>query len=50
MSQIELVIEGHEDFVKGFIRGIVAGSKSGARVLFNKEHDINRTTLGEKIK
>ena len=50
MSQIELVIEGHEDFVKGFIRGIVAGSKSGARVLFNNEHDINRTTLGEKIK
>ena len=50
MSQFELVIEGHEEFVKGFVRGIVTGSKSNARVLFNKEHDINRTTLGEKIK
>lgn len=50
MSQFELVIEGHEDFVKGFVRGIIAGSKSNAKVLFNKEHDINRTTLGEKIK
>ena len=50
MSQFELVIEGHEDFVKGFVRGIVAGSKSNARVLFNNEHDINRTTIGEKIK
>ncbi len=50
MSQYELVIEGHENFVKGFVRGIVAGAKSGARVLFNNEHDINRTTLGEKIK
>ena len=50
MSQFELVIEGHEDFVKGFVRGIIAGSKTDARVLFNNEHDINRTTLGEKIK
>ncbi|MCH7495727.1 MAG: hypothetical protein IH825_06515, partial [Candidatus Marinimicrobia bacterium] len=33
-----------------FIRGIVAGSRSGASVLFNNEHDISRTTLGEKIK
>ncbi|MCH8272302.1 MAG: hypothetical protein IIB41_03500 [Candidatus Marinimicrobia bacterium] len=50
MSQFELVIEGHEDFVKGFVRGIVAGSKSNARVLFNNEHDISRTTFKEKIK
>ncbi len=50
MSQFELVIEGHEDFVKGFVRGIIAGSKSNARVLFNKEHNISRTTFKEKIK
>ena len=50
MSQFELVIEGHEDFVKGFVRGIVAGSKSNARVLFNNEHNISRTTFKEKIK
>ena len=50
MSQYELVIEGHEDFVKGIVRGIVAGSKSGAKVLFNNEQNINRTSLGDKIK
>ena len=50
MSQFELVIEGREDFVKGFLRGIVAGSKSNAKVLFNNEHNISRSTLGEKIK
>ena len=50
MSQYELVIEGHENFVKGFVRGIVTGAKSGTRVLFNNEHDISRRTIGERIK
>jgi len=49
-DQYELVIEGHEDFVKGLLRGIVAGAKSSSRVMFNNEHNISRTTIGERIK
>ena len=51
MSKLyELIIEGHEDFVKGFVRGVVAGAKTGSRVLFNNEQDIDRSTFSEKIK
>ena len=50
MKQYELVVEGREDFVKGFVRGIVAGSESNTRVLFNNENDISRTTFKDKIK
>jgi len=49
-DQYELVIEGHVDFVKGLLRGIAAGARSSSRVMFNNEHNINRTTIAEKIK
>jgi len=49
-DQYELVIEGHEGFVKGLLRGIAAGAKSSSRVMFNNEHNINRATIGERIK
>jgi len=49
-NQYELVIKGHEDFVKGLLRGIAAGAKSSSRVLFNNEHNISRATIAEKIK
>lgn len=49
-DQYELVIEGHEDFVKGLLRGITAGAGSSSRVMFNNEHNINRTTIADRIK
>lgn len=49
-NQYELVIGGRQDFVKGLLRGIAAGAKSSSRVLFNNEHNINRTKIGKKIK
>ena len=49
-DQYELVIEGREGFVKGLLRGIAAGARSSSRVMFNNEHNINRTTIGERIK
>ncbi len=49
-DQYELVIEGREGFVKGLLRGIAAGAKSSSRVMFNNEHNINRTTIAERIR
>jgi len=49
-DQYELVITGHEDFVKGLLRGIAAGARSSSRVMFNNEHNINRTTIAKRIK
>ena len=49
-NQYELVIGGRQDFVKGLLRGIAAGAKSSSRVLFNNEHNINRTKIAKKIK
>lgn len=49
-NQYELVIEGHEEFVKGLLRGIAAAANSSSRVLFNNEHNISRTTIAERIK
>lgn len=51
MSKLtELIIEGHENFVKGFVKGILIGTKSGSPVLFNKELNISKSTFAEKIK
>lgn len=51
MSKLtELIIEGHENFVKGFVRGVLIGTKSGSPVLFNKELNISKSTFAEKIK
>jgi len=49
-DQYELVITGNEDFVKGLLRGITAGAGSSSRVMFNNEHNINRSTIAERIK
>ena len=49
-DQYELVITGHEDFIKGLLRGIAAGAGSSSRVMFNNEHNINRSTIAERIK
>ncbi len=49
-DQYELVITGHEDFVKGLLRGIAAGARSSSRVMFNNEHNITRTTIAKRIK
>jgi len=49
-DQYELVITGREDFVKGLLRGIAAGAGSSSRVMFNNEHNINRTTIAKRIK
>lgn len=49
-DQYELVITGHEDFVKGLLRGIAAGAGSSSRVMFNNEHNITRTSIAERIK
>ena len=48
--QYELVITGHEDFVKGLLRGIAAGAKSSSRIMFNNEHNINQSTIAKRIK
>ena len=51
MSKLtELIIEGHENFVKGFVRGLLIGAKTGSRVLFNNEQNISKSTFAEKIK
>jgi len=49
-DQYELVITGREDFVKGLLRGIAAGARSSSRVMFNNEHNINRSTIAKRIK
>jgi hypothetical protein len=49
-NYFELIIEGHEDFVKGFVRGVLYGKGSQARVIFNNENNIKRSSIVESIK
>jgi len=46
----ELVIEGHLAVVKGFIFGLLEGSKRPGTVIFCRENNIKTETLSEHIK
>ena len=45
----ELVVEGHFSVAKGFIHGLMEGSKISGTVLFSRENNIRRETLVEKV-
>ncbi|KAF0119540.1 MAG: hypothetical protein FD151_1971 [bacterium] len=46
----ELVIEGPYILIKGFITGLLIGSKKMGTVIYNKEKDIKRESLSELLK
>ena len=46
----ELVIEGHLHVIKGFIFGLLEGSKRMGTVIFCRENNIKTETLSERIK
>jgi|APFre7841882724_1041349.scaffolds.fasta_scaffold65715_3 hypothetical protein len=46
----ELVIEGHLPVIKGFIFGLLEGTKRTGTVIVNRESNIKTETLGEHFK
>ena len=45
----ELVIEGHLPVIKGFIFGLLEGTKRTGTVIVSRESNIKTETLGERF-
>ena len=48
-NYFEVVIKGREEFVKGFVRGVVLGRGLKTKVLFNNESGIKRDSFKERL-
>ena len=50
MKYVELIIEGSVQLVRGFVHGVVYGKELKSTVMWNDEHRIKLSSLGDFVK